>query len=121
MTWEDVIALGHELPEVEVSTSYGTPALKVHGKLITRLRPEDDSLVLPEVSIDERAVLIEADPETFHTTAHYVDYPIVLARLAALEPVRLRPFLLRRWRAVVPKRLVARAADAPIKSESGKR
>jgi hypothetical protein len=27
--WADVVALGQELPEVEESTSYGRPALKV--------------------------------------------------------------------------------------------
>lgn len=121
MTWDDVIALGQELPDVEVSTSYGTPALKVHGKLITRLRLEDDSLVLPEVPIDEREVLLEAEPDTFHITAHYLDYPIVLARLATLEPARLRPFLLRRWRAVAPKRLVVRVVAAQTMDESGAR
>ncbi len=46
MTWDEVVAVGQELPGIEVSTSYGTPALKVRGKLVTRLRTEDDSLVL---------------------------------------------------------------------------
>ena len=107
MTWDDVAALGRQLPGVEVSTSYGTPALKVRGKLLTRLRPEDNSLVLPDVPIDEREMLIEADPETFHVTPHYYGYQMVLARLGTLEPERLLPFLERRWRAVAPKRLVA--------------
>lgn len=111
MTWDDVVSLGQKLPEVEVSTSYGTPALKIRGKLLTRLRPEDDSLVLPDVPLDEREMLIEADPATFHTTPHYDGYPIVLAHMDALEPARLMPFLERRWRAVAPKRLVA-AFDA---------
>jgi hypothetical protein len=108
MTWDDVVALGRELPELEVATSYGTPALKVRGKLVTRLRPGDDSLVLPDVPIEEREMLIEADPRIFHVTPHYDGYAIVLARLAALAPETLLPFLQRRWRAVAPKRLVAR-------------
>ena len=29
MTWEDVLAVGLALPEMEASTSYGTPALKL--------------------------------------------------------------------------------------------
>ncbi|GJE71284.1 MmcQ/YjbR family DNA-binding protein [Methylorubrum podarium] len=108
MTWEDVLAVGLALPEMEASTSYGTPAPKLRGKLVTRLRPEDDSLVLLGVPPDERDMLRAADPATFHVTPHYEGHAIVLARLAALEPERLRPFLLRRWRAVAPKRLVAR-------------
>ncbi|WP_407528996.1 MmcQ/YjbR family DNA-binding protein [Methylobacterium oryzisoli] len=108
MTWDDVVALSQGLPEVEVSTSYGTPALKVCGKLVTRLRPEDDSLVLPDVPIQEREMLIETNPCIFHVTPHYDGYAIVLARLAVLEPATLLPFLRRRWRAVAPKRLVIR-------------
>jgi hypothetical protein len=33
------------LPEVEASTSYGTPALKVRGRLIARLRTELEELL----------------------------------------------------------------------------
>jgi hypothetical protein len=106
MTWEDAIAIGTRLPGVEVSTSYGTPALKVKGKLLARLRPEDDSLVLLDVGFDERELLIEMEPETFHFTDHYKDYPAVLARLGPLTPERLMVHLERRWRHVAPKALV---------------
>ena len=106
MTWEEVRAIALSFPEVEESTSYGTPAFKVKGKFLTRLRPEDDSLVLVDVPFDEREMLIAAEPATFHTTPHYKDYPSVLARLDTLHPGSLRNFLERRWRNVAPKRLV---------------
>ena len=111
MTWDEVVAVGQELPGIEVSTSYGTPALKVRGKLVTRLRTEDDSLVLFDVPIDEREALIEADPSVFHTTPHYDGYPSVLARLATVAPDTVRHFLERRWRNAAGKRAVA-AFDA---------
>jgi len=44
MNWDDVAAMGLELPEVEVSTSYGTPALKVRKKLIARLQEDGETL-----------------------------------------------------------------------------
>jgi hypothetical protein len=110
MTWDEVRAIAQSFPEVEESTSYGTPALKVKGKLLTRLRPEDDSLVLVDVGFDEREMLIAAEPATFHTTPHYKDYPSVLARLGSLRADALRHFLERRWRAAAPKRVV-RAYD----------
>ncbi len=106
MTWEDVRAIALSLPGVEESTSYGTPSFKVNGKFLTRLRPEDDSLVLVDVPFDEREMLIAAEPATFHITPHYKDYPSVLARLATVHPGSLRNFLERRWRRVAPKRLV---------------
>ena len=110
MTWDDVVRLGRSLPEVELATSYGTPALKLRGKLITRLRPEDDSLVLIGVPPDERAMLIDAAPHLFHTTPHYANYPAVLLRLAAADADTLRPFIVRRWRALAPRRLLAHPA-----------
>ena len=99
------------MPGVEMSTSYGTPALKVGGKLLTRLRPEDNSLTVHDVPAEERETLIETQPEIFHTTPHYDGYPIVLARLALISEPDLLCFLIRRWRTIAPRRVVA-AFDA---------
>jgi len=93
-------------PMTEKGISYGRPSYKVNGKFFTRLRREDESLVLLEVSFDEREMLMEAEPETFHFTAHYKDYPSVLARIATLHPGSLKAFLDRRWRKIAPKKLV---------------
>ncbi len=98
MTWDEVVALGSTLQDVTVSTSYGTPALKVRGKLLTRLRPEDDSLVLLDVPVDERDMLIAAEPGIFHTMPHYDGYPAVLVRLGTVDAPTLLGFLTRRWR-----------------------
>ena len=108
MTFDDVRQLMADLPGVEESTSYGTPSLKVKGKFLTRIRPETnegdgDSLVVTGVGFDEREMLMEAEPETFHITPHYKDYPSVLARLGTVDPGTVRNFLERRWRAVAPK------------------
>jgi hypothetical protein len=112
MTWDDVVDLGKSFPGVEVGLSYGTPALKVRGKILTRLRPEDDSLTLHDVPVDEREMLIESDPAKFHTTSHYDGYPIVLARLAALTPERLQPFMERRWRSLASKTMLAQVTKS---------
>jgi hypothetical protein len=106
MTADEMDAIVMSFPAAEKGISYGRPSYKVNGKFFTRLRREDDSMVLLEVSFDEREMLIEADPETFHFTAHYKDYPSVLARIATLHPGSLRNFLERRWRRIAPKKLV---------------
>ncbi|HSZ51416.1 MAG TPA: MmcQ/YjbR family DNA-binding protein [Caulobacteraceae bacterium] len=106
MTWDDVLALALAFPGVEEGTSYGTPALKANGKFLTRLRAEDGSVVLVDVTFDEREMLMAAEPQTFHLTPHYQNYPSVLARLENLDPGTLRNFLERRWRNVSPKRVV---------------
>jgi len=106
MTYDEMHAIVMSFPGVEEAMSYGAPAFKVNGKFLTRLRREDQSLVLVGVSFDEREMLIEAEPATFHITAHYKDYPSVLARMESLHPGSFRNFLERRWRHVAPKKLV---------------
>jgi len=106
MTLKEMRTIVLGFPGASEGTSYGQPAFLVNKKFLTRLRREDDSLVLLEVPFDEREMLIEAEPETFHFTAHYKDYPAVLARLSSLHPGSLQSFLERRWRKIAPKKLV---------------
>src|SRR6185312_15776556 len=106
MTFEEMEAIVMSFPGVEKGMSYGSPAYKVNGKFFTRLRKEDASLVLLDISFDEREMLMEAEPQTFHFTAHYKDYPSVLARMATLHPGSFRNFLARRWKKIAPKKLV---------------
>jgi hypothetical protein len=97
------IALG--FPGTSEGLSYGSPAILLLKKFFTRLRKEDNSLVLFVGSIDERDMMIEAEPATFHITEHYRNYPIILARLERLDAETLKGMLERRWRAVAPKKL----------------
>jgi hypothetical protein len=106
MTKDEMEAIVMAFPMVEKGMSYGSPAYKVNGKFFTRLRRDDNSLVIMEVPFDEREMLMEAEPGTFHFTAHYKDYPCVLARIDDLHPGSLKAFLERRWRKVAPKKLV---------------
>src|SRR3954453_9616310 len=92
-------------PGANESTSYGYPSYKVEKKFFARLRSEDNSLVLVVSSIDERDMLLEADPKLFHITAHSRNYPTVLARIERLDAKTLHAMLQRRWRQIAPKRL----------------
>ena len=106
MTLDEMRAIALSFPGAVEGTSYGQPSFLVNKKFFTRLRREDDSLVLLEVSFDEREMLMEVEPQTFHFTAHYKDYPSVLARRASLDPGSFRAFLERRWRRIAPKKAV---------------
>ncbi|OXE36363.1 MAG: hypothetical protein CGW95_08095 [Phenylobacterium zucineum] len=106
MTPEEMDAIVMSFPGTEKAMSYGSPAYKVNGKFFTRLRREDQSMVLMGISMDEREMLLEAEPGTFHLTPHYKDYPSVLARIATLHPGSFRNFLERRWRTIAPKKIV---------------
>jgi hypothetical protein len=93
-------------PGVEEGTAYGTPCFRVRKRFIGRTRDGDSVYVLP-MGIDEREILIEAEPGTFFVTDHYRAWPYVLVRLAAIEPERLRVYFERAWRAAADRKLVA--------------
>jgi hypothetical protein len=94
--FETVRNIGLTLPGVEESTAYGSPALKVHGKLLACVpahrSAEPDSLVI-RVDFDDRAELLAADPDAYYVTDHYVGYSFVLARLSRVNPEVLRDLL----------------------------
>ena len=50
--------------------------------MLARLKEDGDSLVMPGVPQDERAMLVESQPKVFYFTDHYRDYPMVLIRLS---------------------------------------
>jgi hypothetical protein len=108
MTYDSVRKLGLALPNVTEGTSYGTPALKVKGKLFVRLRPDLDAIVIA-ASFDRREQLMAGDPEKYFITEHYRDYPWMLVRLAKVNTDELRDLLRMAHRTasvVKPKRAV---------------
>ena len=103
-TYDDVRKAALKFPRVEEGTSYGTPALKVKGKLFIRLREEGDVIVV-KMPFDLRDELIEGDPETYFVTDHYVAHEWILVRLRKLSPEALPDLLLTGYRAVTKKLL----------------
>ena len=112
MKWEEFAALACELPEVEQSSSYGRPSLKVRGKYIAGLNPKEKAFVFRLASVEEQDFLIEAAPQIYYITDHYKGYPAILARPAKLTKKEARGRLERAWRIQAPKALVKRR-DAP--------
>src|SRR5262249_55743543 len=98
------------LPGVEESTSYGTPALKVRGKLMARLKEDHETLVL-RISWEERERVLAVHPEVFFLTDHYRNYPWVLLRLPAATPSQVRAGLLHAWQQSAPRALLLRSKD----------
>lgn len=110
VTYDELSELALALPGVEAGTSYGTPALKVKGKLLVRLWEDGETVVL-RLPFDEREILLAADPDVFFLTDHYAGYPTVLVRLAKVRRDQLADLLELSWRSQAPGKLVA-AFDA---------
>ena len=110
ISWDVVQELALAYPGAEVGTSYGTPAVKVRGKLFVRLHQDGDSVVV-RIEMSERAMRMQADPKAFYITDHYLPYPWMLVRLSAVRRDDLDDLLEDSWRLQAPQRLVA-AYDA---------
>ncbi len=96
VNFDTVRKLGLALPGVEESTAYGSPALKVHGKLLacvpSHRLAEPGSLVV-RVGFDDRAELLAAAPDVYYVTDHYLNSTSVLVRLSRVTPDVLRDLL----------------------------
>jgi hypothetical protein len=106
MKWEQVVRLGCKLPEVVEDLWFRTPALKVRGKALVRLKEDGESVVFLLESVDEQEFLIQAWPELYFITDHYRGWPAVLARLAPLRVPECRLRLEQSWRLKAPRTLV---------------
>jgi hypothetical protein len=111
VSFADVAKAALALPEVAESTSYGTPAVKVRGKLMLRLREDNETLVVKS-SWENRERLMTLEPDVYFLTDHYRAYPWVLARLPRLT-VRALPALVESaWREAAPKALLKKREAA---------
>lgn len=102
--WMRAAARASKLPEVEEGVSFGTPAMKVAGKFLMRVK-DPDTLVF-RCPIEEKAMLIEAEPDIYFETDHYKGWPAVLVRLSRASDLELRHCLERAWRLQAPARLI---------------
>ena len=93
-------------PLAEEKPSYGKPSFFIAKKFFTRLRAEDNSIVLVVDDMHMRDMMLELDPKTYFITDHYRDYPSVLVRMERITPDELRAMLERRFRKIAPKKLL---------------
>lgn len=77
------IAATLDVPGLEHGTSYGTPALKARGKLLIRVKDAETLVCI--CTLEEKAMLMEAEPSLFYETDHYKGYGAVLLALDAAD------------------------------------
>jgi hypothetical protein len=108
--FDTVRRIALEWPEVEESTAYGSPVLRVRGKPMAGIpvnkSVEPDSLGV-WIDFDQRAELLSGAPDVYYVTNHYVSGPIVLVRLSRIQEGALRDLLRAAWRFVTANTPVA--------------
>ena len=112
-----------ELSHVEPGTAYGAPAVKVNGNQLACVpvnkSAEPDSAAF-RIDVDLRSSMIEAKPDVYYVTDHYVGYPIVLVRLSKINRGELRELLALSWSFVSAKKS-ARASGSKPQSKPRRR
>lgn len=105
LTWQQVVAVATELPEVAESTWWRSPALKVGGKGFARLRDEAEGGLALRCAMAEKEALLSCGDPAFYTTPHYDGYPMILIDLDRVDPDQLRELLDDAWWLTAPAKL----------------
>ena len=104
--YERYVKIALALPGAAQSTSWGTPSVKVAGKILSRWRTEAEGGLAIRCDFLDRQILLQANPDAFFLTEHYRDYPMVLVRLDRIDRIALTDLTRRAWRLVAPRRLL---------------
>ena len=107
-TWPELreFALSLNLPKVEDAVSWGNPNLKAHGKLLCWWSSYVDAAIF-KGSIEEREMLMQADPETFVLHDHYANTGLILVAGGRIARDWAEARLRRTWAEMAPKRWLA--------------
>jgi hypothetical protein len=116
--------IGLTLPGAEAGTAYGSPMLKVNGRIFAGIpvnkQAEPNSLVVYLSDFAERDALLAEDPDTYYVKPHYEPYPLVLVRLGHVTREALAD-LLRGAHRVVSSQPPARRRARRVSPRSGAR
>src|ERR1700760_71412 len=95
---------------------FGKPAV-FHGEaFVGRVHDKEEAVALRVGSIEMRDVMLEAEPKLFYITDHYKPWPMLLARLAALDAKTLKSLMAARIGEIQAKA----ARKRPTKAKPGK-
>jgi hypothetical protein len=93
VTFKAVESIGRALPDVELTTAWGQPSLKVRGRMfvcIASHKSAEPNTLVVMMDFADRDALVEDDPATYYLKEHYVNYPCVLVRLSCVNADALR-------------------------------
>jgi hypothetical protein len=124
-SFKTVEAIGRTLPDVEVTTTWGKPTLKVRGRMFVCIAShssaEPNTLVVM-MDFADRDALVEDDPDTYYLKDHYLNYPCVLVRLSRVSADALRDLVAGAHRFITAKMQRKRAeGDRPRRSRQTRR
>jgi hypothetical protein len=107
MNFDEAVAFALSLPDTELSTSYGKPAVKIasNGRAFLFPSHEADTSFGVAIDLDSIEILKATEPQTYWQTPHYEGWEGVLIRYAAFDEDRVRETIgrARDWNAAKPR------------------
>jgi len=88
LTFKTVEAIGRTLPDVEVTTTFGFPALKVRGKMfvcIASNKSAEPNTLVVMMDFAARDALLEDDTATYYLKDHCLNYPCLFVQLSQVH------------------------------------
>src|SRR5438094_10533034 len=95
-SFKTVESIGRTLRDVEVTTTWGQPTLKVRGKMfvcIASHKSAEPNTLVVMMDFADRDALVEDDPGTYYLKEHYLNYPCVLVRLSRVRVHAIRDLI----------------------------
>ena len=118
-TWTHVRAVAGDLPETVEKPGnvwqvrgrtfvLERPLRRADREVLGERAPDAAPLGLHVADLGVKEALLGAEPEVFFATPHFDGYPMVLARLDALDPDELRELVVDAWLSRAPRTLARR-------------
>jgi hypothetical protein len=82
---------------------FGRPAIFLGEEYLCRVHDKEAAVVLRSGGMEMREVMLEAEPKLFYITDHYKSFPVILARLSALDKKTLKELLASRMLRIAEK------------------
>jgi hypothetical protein len=82
---------------------FGRPAIFLGEEYLCRVHDKETAVVLRSGGMEMREVMLEAEPKLFYITDHYKSFPVILARLSALDKKTLKELLAARMLRIAEK------------------
>lgn len=109
LSWAAAKEWALSLPEAEECDHFGSPSFRIRGKIFVQLSAPDKAekcaaLKLPAA---DQAALILLDPDTFSAIPRWGKYGWTRVQLDSVDAAVFNDILVKSWREVAPKKLVA--------------
>lgn len=109
IAWSAAKQWALSLPQVEEKDHFGNPFFRVNSKIFAQLSAEGNAQrqAVLKLSVADQAALIAFDAHTFSAIPQWGRYGWTYVQLDLIDPALFKDVLVKAWRALAPRKLVA--------------